>query len=297
MQDIMLSKAVVDFDHARRQARLQELLAQLIGKSSHLLSYEEVRRLVQAGGQVERGIQQIPLARIVGSVGRYKDFTRTFLPLNDGDRSRWAMVKVAQITQGLPPISVYQISQVYFVLDGNHRVSIARQLGNETIEAYVTEVQTAVPLTPEIQPNELIIKAKYADFLAETNLAVLRPEADLTLTAAGKYPLLLEYIEVHAYFMGLEQKREIPYAEAVAHWFDTVYLPTVALIQEMGLIQTFPERTEADFYVWLTDRRAELQREAGWNVPWATAVATLTPPPKRQRFMRQLLRLIRTTSN
>lgn len=297
MSDMMLAKAVMDFDRARRQARLQELLGQLTGKSLDLLSYDEVRRLVRASGKVERGLQQIPLAAIVGSVGRYKDFTRTFLPRNDGDRSRWATVKVAQIAQGLPPISVYQISQVYFVSDGNHRVSIARRLGNETIEAQVTEVQTAVPLTPALQPNEFILKAEYADFLAETNLVVLRPGADLALTAAGKYALILEYIEVHAYFMSLEQGREIAYEEAVTHWFDTVYLPAVEMIQATDLLTEFPERTEADFYVWLTDHRAELQREIGWDVPLETAVATLNPPHKLHRFMRQLLRLIRTTDN
>jgi hypothetical protein len=293
----MLTKAVLDFARARRKARLQELLAQLMGRSSELLSYDEVRRLVRAGGKVERGVQQIPLAAIVGSVGRYKDFTRTFLPRHDGDQGRWASVKVAQLTQGLPPIAVYQMSDVYFVLDGNHRVSIARQLGSETVEAYVTEVQTAVSLTPTMQPNDLIVKAEYANFLAETNLKVLRPQADLALTSAGKYNLLLEYIEVHRYFMGLEQGQKIPYDSAVAHWYDTVYLPALACICETDLLSDFPERTEADFYVWLTDHRAELQRDMGWDVPLDTAVSDLVTqhnPDKWQRLVRQILQIVRT---
>jgi hypothetical protein len=297
MTDMILSKAVMDFGRARRRAKLQELLAYLMGKSSDLLSYEEVRRLVRAGGQVDRGIQQIPIAAIVGSVGRYKDFTRTFLPRNDADQARWATVKAAQITQGLPPITVYQMSDVYFVLDGNHRVSIARQLGNETIEAYVTEVRTAVPLSPDVQPNDLIVKAEYADFLAETNLKVLRPQADLMLTSAGKYPLILEYIDVHAYFMGLEQARAIAADETITHWFDTVYLPTVERIRQTDLLSEFPERTEADFYVWLTDHRAELQKEVGWDVSLETAVTTFVNEHKPQRLIRQLLRVIRSTAN
>jgi hypothetical protein len=297
MTNVMLSKAIMDFERVRRQAKLQELLAYLMGKSTDLLSYEEVRRLVRAGGKVERGIQQIPVAAIVGSVGRYKDFTRTFLPRNDSDQSRWAAVKVAQMTQGLPPITVYQMSDVYFVLDGNHRVSIARQLGSETIEAYVTEVRTDVPLKPNMQPNELIVKAEYADFLAETNLKVLRPQADLTLTSAGKYQLILEYIDVHAYFMGIEQGRPIGRNEVMSHWFDTVYLPTVARIRQTDLLLDFPERTEADLFVWLTDHRAELQKELGWNVSLETAVTTFVNEHKPQRLIRQLLRAVRTTSN
>lgn len=297
MTEILLSKAIMDFERIRRRAKLQELVTHLMGKSSDLFSYEEVRRLVRAGGKIERGVQQIPLAAIVGSVGRYKDFTRTFLPRKDSDQSRWAAVKVAQITQGLPPITVYKMSDVYFVLDGNHRVSIARQFGNETIEAHVTEVQTNVPLTPHMQPNDLIVKAEYADFLAETNLKTLHPQADLMLTSAGKYQLILEYIDVHAYFMGLEQGHPIGTSEAVSHWFDYVYLPTVERIHQTDLLRDFPERTEADFYVWLTDHRAELQKEMGWDVPLETAVNTFVDEHKPQRLIRQLLRIVRTASN
>jgi hypothetical protein len=290
-----LSKAITDFNRARGRAKMQELLAHLTGDSADLLSYDEVRRKLHLGSKVTRGVQQIPLDAIVGSVGRYKDFTRTFLPRNDGDQARWAAVKVAQMSpEGLPPIEVYQISDVYFVLDGNHRVSIARQLGSRTIEAHVIEVQSNIPLAPDIQPNDLILKAEYADFLAETNLTNLRPQADLTLTSAGKYPLILEYIEVHQYFMGLEQEREISYEEAITHWFDAVYLPTVACIHETNLLVAFPQRTEADFYVWLTDHRAELQKVMGWDVPLTTAVASLPQPsPIPQRLIRNLLHTVR----
>ena len=148
-----------------------------------------------------------------------------------------------------------------------------------------------------MQPNELIVKAEYADFLAETNLKVLRPHADLMLTSAGKYQLILEYIEVHAYFMGLEQARAIAYDEAITHWFDTVYLPTVERIRQTDLLPEFPERTEADFYVWLTDHRAELQKEMGWDVSLETAVTTFVNEHKAQRLIRQLLRVVRSTSN
>lgn len=257
--------AVEDFHRARRQAALAKILAYFTGESLDLLSYEEVRRQLRPSGQIERGLQEIPLDAIVGSVGRYKDFTRTFLPRHDGDATRWAQVKVAQLTNGVPPITVYQIGEVYFVQDGNHRVSVARQMGNKTIEAYVTELKTAVPLSLDVQPDDLILKAEYADFLAETRLDVSRPQADLSLTSPGRYPLILEHIAVHRYFMGLEQKRDIAYEEAVSHWYDFVYLPVVQLMTEYGLLEDFPARTEADLYVWLAQHRAELEQE--WQKP------------------------------
>jgi nucleotide-binding universal stress UspA family protein len=268
-------EAVRDFQRARQQASLQKMMARWTGKSLDLLSFEEVREQLNTHGKMERGLRQIPLDAIVGSVGRYRDFSRAFLPLHDGSESRWAGVKAAQVTKGLPPISVYQIGEVYFVLDGNHRVSVARQLGSESIEAYVTEVQTKIPLTPDDEPADVILKAEYSEFLSQTRLDELRPEVSLSLTSPGKYPLLLEHIEVHRYYMGVEKNREIPYEEAVTHWCDQVYLPTVRLIWETGLIRDFPERTEADMYAWLADHRAEIEQLLGWEVSTEKAVSDM----------------------
>ena len=150
---------------------------------------------------------------------------------------------------GLPPIEVYNIGDAYFVKDGNHRVSVARQLGNETIQAYVTEVRTRVPMTADLTPDDLILKAEYADFLEQTHLDELRPDADLNVTIPGQYPKLLEHIAVHQYYRGLDLDREVSYLEAVAHWYDTVYLPIIELISERGIMRSFPDRTETDLYL------------------------------------------------
>lgn len=267
--------AIKDFHEARRQARLEEMFGRFTGQSLDLLAFDEVRKMVRAGSQVERGLQEIPLDAIVGSVGRYRDFTRTFLPKLDSDKDRWARVKLAHARLGLPPIEVYLVGEVYFVKDGNHRVSIARQEGSPTIEAYVTEIETAVPFTPNTNPDDLIIKAEYADFLHRTQLDHLRPAANLTLTSPGKYPLLLEHIEVHRYYMGLNEGREIGYETAVSHWYDTVFAPAIRLIRDHGLLAEFPERTSADLYVWLAENRAHLEAELGWSVSTQTAVTAL----------------------
>ena len=103
---------------------------------------------------------------------------------------------------GVPPIDVYQIGDSYFVMDGNHRVSVARQMGATYIEAYVTECRTRVPLSPDDDPNDLIVKAEYADFLENTKLDQIRPEVDLQVTTPGQYWELETHIEAHRFFDG-----------------------------------------------------------------------------------------------
>jgi nucleotide-binding universal stress UspA family protein len=271
------SAALEDFERARRQAALQQTLARLRGDSVDLLKYDEVRKQLKVTGMAERGIQDIPLDAIVGSVGRSSDYTRDFMPIQDSDENRWAMVKTAFLSmKGVPPIEVYQLGDAYFVRDGNHRVSVARQLGNQMIEAYVTEVRTRVPLSSDDNPEEIILKERYANFLEQTNIDNLRPEADLKMTWTGYYFLLLEEIEVHRYFMGVNQQREIPNEEAVASWYDKIYLPVISLLYERGLFQQFPGRTEADLYALLADYRRELGEHLGWEMDAETAVARLT---------------------
>jgi nucleotide-binding universal stress UspA family protein len=269
-------RAVLDFRRARRRAAQEQLLARLHGKSAELLPYEQVRHMLKGKIGHQLGLREIPLDAIVGSLGRYSDFTRSFLPLQDEDQERWAMIQAkASDLDGLPPIEVYQIGEVYFVRDGNHRVSVARQLGATHIEAYVTEVQTRVSLSPEVQPDDLIVKSEASEFLELTDLDLIRPGANLDVTIPGQYPKLLEQIDVHRYYMGLEQRREIPYQEAAGDWYDRVYLPTAQVIREQNLLDGLPNRTETDLYVWLSEHRAALEEALGWEIQVEPAAAHL----------------------
>lgn len=261
------SLARTDFQRARQRASLQEVISRLTGKSADLLSFEEVRdKLHAVGTSVNRGVQNIPLDSIVGSVGRYTDFSRTFLPKNPSDEERWARV-MTLVTDpdggGLPPIEVIKLGDVFFVQDGHHRVSVARQLGAQTIEAYVHEVTTKVPFSPDSDPEDLILKEEYATFLEATQMKKVRPDADLELTVPGLYEDLLDHIQVHQYFIGLDEKRDVSIGEAAAHWYDTIYKPVVEAIREREILKEFPGRTETDLYMWVSEHRTELQQGLG----------------------------------
>lgn len=267
LQPSRLSSAISDFRRARNRANLKEIIARFTGDSVELLSYDEVRKKLRPLGSSDRGLQDIPLDAIVGSVGRYSDFTRDFLPREGTDAYRWARVKLATNEMvGLPPIEVYKMGDAYFVKDGNHRVSVARQENAKTIQAYVHEVIMRVPLSPDDRPDDIILKAEYAEFLEKTHLDELRPEANLSVTIPGQYPLLLEHIDLHRHFMGRRQAREIPYPEAVTDWYDTVYLPVIRSIRERGIMLYFLERTETDLYLWISEHRASLEQELGWEI-------------------------------
>ena len=260
--------AIRDFNDARRKASLHETLAWLSGKSAELLSYNDVAQKLKLRGGEDRGVQDISLDAIVGSVGRYTDFTRAFLPRSPSDQERWAKVKEIMrdptSRKGMKPIEVYKVGEAYFVSDGNHRVSIARYEGRELIKAQVIEINTEVPLTPDLQPDDLIIKAEYAEFLRITDIKNLFPNVDLSVTIPGQYEKLLNHIEIHRYFMDLNLQRDIPYKEAVQSWYETTYTTFIEPIRERGIMRWFPDRTETDLYLWVIEHQATLKKELGW---------------------------------
>jgi len=275
--------AINDFYEAHRKASLQTILSKIKGESVDLLSYDEILKHLRMKGQTDRGRSEVPLSKIIGSVGRYSDFTRDFLPRNVSDSNRWASVRMAtESLSGVPPIEVYKVGDSYFVRDGNHRVSVARLNGQSSIDAFVTEVFTRVPLTGEMDLDALIIKEEYAKFLEKTRLDKLTTEpVDLTVTATGVYEKLLDHIQVHHYYLGLDQKKEIPYEIAVLDWYENYYLPVVDIIRERGLLKDFPNRTETDLYIWMLEYRSDLEKELGWKIDTDTAATTLV-----ERFSR-----------
>jgi hypothetical protein len=264
MSHNLTPKSSREFENARRQAFLEEVFRLFTGKSTDLLPFETVRSQLELYHTRNLGLQDIELDKIVGSVGRYQDFSRTFLPRSDSQAERWLRVDgVAHTSAGYPPIEVYKIGEVYFVRDGNHRVSVARAHKTPTIEAYVTEYLTDIPLRADDDLDDILIKADQAHFLKVTQLDRHRPDQDLKVTEPGRYQLLLEHIGLHKHFKQIESGRELSIPEAAASWLDQEYLPVVRAVREYHLLEQFPNRTETDLYTWLALHRGWLEQYYG----------------------------------
>jgi hypothetical protein len=253
-----------DFGRARFKSFLNKVRAALVGRPNQLLSYEDVKTSLRLGGPVYRGVQTVAISQIVGSLNRYHEFDRAFLPAESHVAQRWQSVDRAWYHAiNLPPILLYKVGQVYFVVDGHHRVSVAREQGQQYIEAEVRECASKVNITPELQPEDLVILGEKVQFLERTRLDQLRPESRVRLTIPGGFDRMAKHIAVHRYFMGLDLKRDVPDDEAVTDWYDNVYLPIVKVIRESRILQAFHGRTEADLYLWVLDHQQYLSEEEG----------------------------------
>ena len=244
-----------DFNRARIKAFFAELQAKLTGRPNEPVSFEAVKQSLKTFGQSYRGIMTVPIEKIVGSATlRYNDFDRAFLPLQSRTKSRWRSIDRAYYEDKLlPPVQLYQVGDVYFVRDGHHRISVAHERGQTFIDAEVIEVQTRVPLSPELLATDLEIVGEYADFVERTQIDKLRPDQSIKFSEPGGYARLIEHIAVHRYFMGEEEQHKIPWKDAVTDWYDTLYVPVVQIVRDHNMLQDFPHRTEADLYLWIMD--------------------------------------------
>ncbi len=135
-----------DFAWARRRSLARRMGGRLRGDPSSagpLLSFEEVRKALGVHNRVRRGPRVVPVERIAGSVGRYGDFDRTFLPAKASVEEKWKRIDRAfHRGEELPPVVLYKVGEAYFVEDGNHRVSVARYQGADWIDAEVVELRS-----------------------------------------------------------------------------------------------------------------------------------------------------------
>jgi nucleotide-binding universal stress UspA family protein len=297
------------FDSAKRQAVVESLVALLRGRPDDLLAFDDVQRKLGLHITRERGLQQTPLDLIVGSVGKYRDFTRAFWPRSEKLRERWKWIYVAAHDfRGLPPVELYQVGEVYFVKDGNHRISVARALGSKTIEAYVTEFISPVLLTAETVDADLdalALQIERERFLGRTRLPELRPGAQIEVSRPGDYDRLLEHMAVPAYVLSQQSGRPVAWDEAVTLWHDDVYLPVVRAIHQLDLPERYPGRSDADLYLWLMEQRDALAQEPGLEEalaaaarhfvetigsPWLRWLAEMRSEPGAWRTRRVLMR-------
>src|SRR6187549_1199769 len=284
MSDSISEQARADFQQARFQAFVNRLWGTLSGQPTTLLSYDDIKEKLHIGGPIYRGVQTVLVDHIAGSLNRYHEFDRAFLPASDKLADRWQSVNRAFYQEiSLPPVVLYKVGQVYFVVDGHHRVSVAREQGQLYIEAEVRECATRVNITPEIKPEDLEILENKVHFLERTSIDDLKPEANIKLTIPDGFDRMLEHIAVHRYFMGLDLKRDIPEEEAITHWYDTVYMPIIRVIRETGILSEFPNKTEGDLYLWVLDHQRYLVEEGENLLPPTEAALTFQDAVKNKK--------------
>ncbi|HKW59468.1 MAG TPA: ParB N-terminal domain-containing protein [Candidatus Dormibacteraeota bacterium] len=288
-------RALQDFDAARARAFRRSLRTVLTGRAERLRSIEPMLRAAGFEGRSFGGEHEIPVDRIVGSAApdfKSGDFDPGFLPINRRMRERWSRIYQAMVEGGeLPPIDVYKVDENYYVIDGHHRVSVARNLGRPAINARVINVKTRAPLSADVDPEALLKAAEYAAFLQATQLHRTRPQARLECSRLGRYDIILDHILGHAYFLAQKQHHPVPLPEAAASWYDNVYHPIAEAIRKHNVLEQRPGWTEADVYVEVTRRWLELSKEGEPAGPDPAIEALLAEHRRRWWRRRSKIRL------
>jgi len=265
--DMFKAAATTDFSNAREKAILSEIKHILDTEKNKLLSFHDVKDILKPKNQVYMGNQTVPINLIVGSEGRYRDFNKYFLPKADHLRIRWERVDVAHLKDIiLPPILLYEIGGVYFVRDGNHRVSVAKTKGVEFIDAEVISLASEININPGMttdQLREALIIYEKNLFYEKTKFDELTKDTSLDFSTPGRYDVIYNHILVHKYFLNESMEEEIPFSDALVSWYKNVYSPVISIIREKWLLANFPGRTEGDLYVWIVKHWDFLKKKYG----------------------------------
>ncbi len=209
---------------------------------SEVKSFKEQQKKEAAFDVRDRGIRTVPLSRIVGSVGRYQDFDSRFRFKHNmsSERLQWITAAMRQ-GRSLGPVELYQIKDDFYVLDGNHRISAAKTLAHDEILARIFE------FIPSEKTLQNILYRERADFSDRTRLP-----NEINLTEVSQYAYLLDQITDHQKNIEAEKGSTITYENAALDWYKTIYRPFCAIIKRARLIDSFPGRTIADLYAYIT---------------------------------------------
>ena len=218
---------------------------------SKVRSFSDQQQQEAAFDSRVRGIRTVPIDRIVGSVGRYQDFDDRFRLKQHVPSERLQRVKRA-MRQGrpLPPVKLYQIKDDYFVMDGNHRIAAAKELGHDEILSHIIEF---IPSATSLQN---ILFRERAAFTDQTGLAV-----DIKLTEVGQYSLLLNQIETHREYLQRGRDDRVTFNEAARDWYQTIFRPFSLIIKRSQLMTSFPDRSMADLYAYISAHQWETGRQ------------------------------------
>ncbi|ERJ93530.1 hypothetical protein [Treponema lecithinolyticum] len=284
-----------DFNKARNKALFNDLQHFLNPKETELLSFTDIKNWLKPKNEVYLGMQVVPVNLIAGSEGRYKDFDNHFFPRNMHLKNRWRRIDDAHLRDViLPPIQLYEIGGLYFVRDGNHRVSVARAQGVECIDAEVTSLQSEIKLHVGMTRRQIfkrVLNYEKRVFYAETAFGDITDCWDLDFSAVGEYDVIYNHIQIHKYYINQDKTEEISMSEAILSWYNTVYLPVVNVLKKQHIMRKFRKRTISDMYVYLIKYWDELKHKFGDEISLDAAAEEFTNIYGNGFFKRLLKRI------
>jgi len=268
MSDQMLSvQTEDDFTKARHKALFNEVQHFLNPDEATLISFSDIKKLLRPNNEVYMGMQTIPVNLIIGSEGRYQDFDNRFFPKSMHLKNRWEHIDMAHIQEiSLPSISLYELGGVYFVRDGNHRVSVAKSKGIEFIDAEVVSLQSEIKLKPGDSLQKMkkqVIEYEKRVFYGETGFGDVTDYWCLDFSTPGQYDVIYNHILTHKYYINMNKTEEIGMDKAMMSWFLTVYMPVINTIDNHHIMRFFKNRTKSDLYVWVIKYWDEIKQKFG----------------------------------
>jgi hypothetical protein len=260
-----LADAENDFTRMRRQQVLSRLATWLRREPDDvniMLPFDEVVDALGMAGERHLGLQTIRLDSIVGSVDRTRDFDRRFRPTSARVRERWQRLALAQRRgEAVPPIDVYRVGDLHFIIDGHHRVSVAQALGLEVIDAYVTEIITRVNAHGIRHRGDLIVKDYRRLFLERVPLTG-EARASVVLADAWQYAQLGEHVEAWGFRLMQDEGVFLDRQTVAKRWYSEEYVPVVRMLRQADMVG---KRTETEAYMWVAAERYRLIRNHRWD--------------------------------
>src|SRR5580692_3421461 len=254
-----------DFQRARRRqvlARLSQRLLREPDDVNLILPFDEVVAALGMTGERKLGLQVIKLDTVVGTVDSSRDFDRRFRPTSGRVRERWERLALAQRRgESIPPIDVYRVGDLHFVVDGHHRVSIALAMGQKTIDAYVTEILTAVPARGIRRRGDLLYKSYERLFRSRVKLSA-SAYAKITFSDPWGYAELGEAVEAWGFRLMQHEHKFYDRTEASRRWFTEEFTPVVRMLHAADLVG---DGTDAEAYLTIARERSRLIRTHEWN--------------------------------
>jgi hypothetical protein len=244
-------------------------------RRERLLELDDVERRLKPFGRRYLGVRAIPLDALVGTDGRAGAFTRDFRPLHGFSRDRLRSLEGAFAGSAFPPIVAVKLGEAYFVIDGHHRAALARRGGAEMIDADVTELVARVPLPAGADMLELVLRELERIFLEDSGLADARPDVRVAVSRPAHYLELLENLQVHGYHMMRGRGRVLANAEIAADWYDSIYMPTLAVIDSVRLDRLYRDVPPGDLFLVLHRHRRDAFPSTGCPHLAQTVVSVL----------------------